>query len=104
MVLGPFTPAEVAASVAAMASAVVGLYVGYQALRGLRRNQSRPVRYLSVGLVLLTAVTYTVAFAGSLLFRLGVLELPLQDWFRLLVRLPQLVGLVLVAYSLHARG
>lgn len=44
-----------------------------------------------------------MAFAGSLPSRLGVLERPLQDRFRLLVRLLQLVGLVLVAYSLHAR-
>ena len=61
------------------------------------------MRYLSVGLVLLTAVTYTVTFAGSLPFRPGVLELPLQGRFRLPVRLPQPVGLVPVAYSLHAR-
>jgi ABC-type antimicrobial peptide transport system permease subunit len=103
MVLAQFSTMEIAVSVAAMASAVVGLYVGYQALRGLRRNQSRPMRYLSVGLILLTAVTYTVAFLGTMLFRLRVLELPLQDWFRLLVRLLQLTGLVLIAYSLYVR-
>jgi len=103
MILDQFTTVQIAVSVAAMASAVVGLYVGYQALRGLRRNHSRPTRYLSAGLVVLTAVTYSVAFVGTLLFRLRVLELPLQNWFRLLVRLLQLVGLVLIAHSLHVR-
>jgi len=103
MVFDTLTTVEVAISVVAGVSALVGLFVGYQAFRGLRRNQSRPMRYLSVGLILLTAVTYSVAFLGTLLFRVGVLELTLQRWFRLSVRALQLVGLVLIAYSLYAR-
>lgn len=103
MVLENLTTVEIAVSVVAGASALVGLFVGSQAFRGLRRNQSRPLRYLSVGLILLTAVTYSVAFLGTLLFRVGVLELTLQRWFRLGVRVLQLVGLVLIAYSLYVR-
>ena len=40
----------------AAATAVAGLFVAYQAFRGYRRNGSRPMLYLAVGIVLLTAV------------------------------------------------
>lgn len=98
-----FTLVELAVVAAASLSTVVGLYIGYQAYRGLRRHDSAPMRYLSIGLIILTAVTYSVALVGTLLLRFEVLPLPYQDWFRLVVRLLQLAGLLFIAYSLHRR-
>lgn len=42
--------------VIAATTAVAGLFVAYQAYRGYRRNESRPMLYLAVGISLLTVV------------------------------------------------
>lgn len=85
------------------ASTAVGLFIGYHAYRGFRRHESTAMQYLSAGLILLTAVTYTAAFVGSALLRYGVLDGSLRDPFTLTVRLLQLAGLVCIAYSLYRR-
>lgn len=95
---------ELAVSVVAAGSALLGLYIGALAYRGLRRHDDPSMRYLSIGLLLLTAVTYGTAFVGTLLFRFEVLALPRQDQFRLLVRVLQFLGLGSIAYSLSIRG
>lgn len=84
-------------------STAVGLFIGYHAYRGFRRHQSTAMQYLSAGLILLTAVTYTAAFVGSALLRYGVLDGSLRDPFTLTVRLLQLAGLACIAYSLYRR-
>lgn len=89
-------------AVAALSTAL-GLYIGYQAYRGFRRNDSRPMQLLSVGLILLTAVTYTTAFVATLLLRRGFLPLALEQPVTLVTRVFQLVGLLLIAYSLYRR-
>lgn len=88
----------------AFGSTVVGVYIGYQAYRGYRRHRSRSMQYLSIGLFLLTAVSYGAAFVGSLLLRQGVLPLSLQTPFTLAVRIIQFVGLGFIAYSLYTRS
>jgi len=103
-VLDALTTVELAAAVVAGVTAVVGLYIGYQAYRGLRRNDSEPMRYLSVGLILLFGVSYVAAFAGNALLRVGPLPLVYQDYFRLVVRLIQLGGVCSIAYSLYLTG
>jgi len=95
---------ELAVTAIAAGSAIVGFYIGWQAYRGLRRHDDPAMRYLSIGLLLLTAVTYGTAFVGTLLFRFEVLALPQQDIFRLLVRVFQFLGLLSIAYSLSIRG
>jgi|AntDeeMetagen192_2_1112575.scaffolds.fasta_scaffold02791_1 4-amino-4-deoxy-L-arabinose transferase-like glycosyltransferase len=95
------TTLELATTAAAAASALVGLYIGYQAYRGLRRHDSAPMRYLSIGMVLLFGVTYVTAFAGNALLQVGSVPLVYQDYFRLVVRLIQLSGLLCIAYSLY---
>lgn len=92
---------DVLAGVAATGSAVVGLYIGYQAYRGLRRNDDPAMWYLSVGMIVLFGVTYLLAVVGQGLIAIHVVPLGTQGVFRLLVRLLQLVGLSLIAYSLH---
>ncbi|WP_323676160.1 hypothetical protein [Halorubellus sp. PRR65] len=98
-----FSLVELAVIAAAGASTLVGLYIGYQAYRALELYDDRSMFYLAVGLILLTAVTYSTAFAGTLAFRLELLALPAQDAFRLVVRLCQLAGLLCIAYSLSRR-
>jgi hypothetical protein len=84
-------------------SVVVGSYVGYQAYRGFRRHDSRPMQYLSIGLFLLTAVAFGLSFVGSLLLQMDVLPRTFQQPLTLLTRLLQFLGVFFIAYSLHER-
>jgi len=99
--LGVTSVVGLAAGVAATGSALVGLYIGVHAYRGLRRNDDPSMRYLSAGMILLFGVTYVIALAGQGLITLRVVPIRYQNVFRLLVRLLQLTGLVTIAYSLH---
>jgi hypothetical protein len=92
---------DLLAGAAATGSALVGLYIGYQAYRGLRRNDEPAMRYLAAGMIVLFGVTYLLAVVGQGLIAFHVVTLGFQDVFRLLVRVLQLVGLSLIAYSLH---
>ncbi|WP_323190394.1 hypothetical protein [Halostella sp. PRR32] len=98
------SPIQWAILAASFASTVVGLYVAYQAYRGYRRHQSRPMQYLSLGLVILMGVTFASAFVGSLLLRGGVVPNDYRPGFTLLVRLLQLLGVAFIAYSLSLRA
>ncbi|WP_424019485.1 DUF7521 family protein [Halorientalis pallida] len=85
-------------------SVVVGSYVGYQAYRGFRRHDSRPMQYLSIGLFLLTAVAFGLSFVGSILLQMQVLPPEtFQQPLTLLTRLLQFLGVFFIAYSLHKR-
>lgn len=42
-------------------TALVGLFVAYQAYRGYRRNDSRPMLYLGVGIAFVTTVSFVVS-------------------------------------------
>lgn len=98
------TPIEWAILAASAASTAVGLYVAYHAYRGYRRHRSRPMQYLSLGLVILLGVTFASAFVGSLLLRGGVVPGDYRPGFTLLVRLLQLLGVAFIAYSLSIRS
>mgnify|MGYP000465863260 FL=1 len=100
-VAGLGSPISLLAGVAATLSALLGLYIGYQAYRGLRRNDERSMRWLSVGMILLFGLTYTLAVAGQGLITFRVLPIRFQNVIRLLVRTTQVVGLVCIAYSLQ---
>jgi hypothetical protein len=86
-----------------LVSTAVGLFIGYHAYRGFRRHQSTAMRFLSAGLVLLTAVTYTAAFVGTALLRFSVVDPAFEPPFRVVVRVLQLAGLLCIAYSLYRR-
>ena len=98
-----YTPVQLVALAFAGASALVGLFIGYQAYRGLQRNRSRQMLYLAVGMILLFGVAYGVSLIGTVLFQFRVLPLPTQDLFRLAIRVIQFVALVCIAYSLYIR-
>jgi 4-amino-4-deoxy-L-arabinose transferase-like glycosyltransferase len=101
MVLDQFTTPGLVETAITAITALVGLYIGYQAYRGLRRHDSPPMRYLSAGLILLFGVTYAIAFAGNAVFRFGVTPLVYQGYFRISVRLIQLAGVSSIAYALY---
>ena len=96
-----YTPIQLAVLAFASASAILGLYIGYQAYRGLRRHDSKQMMILSIGMILLFGVAYGISIIGTLLLEFRVLPLPSQDFFRLGVRVVQFVGLVCIAYSLY---
>ncbi|WP_049985460.1 DUF7521 family protein [Halobellus rufus] len=95
------SPVGLLAGLAATVSAVIGLYIGYQAYRGLRRNDEQSMRWLSVGMILLFGVTYVLAVAGQGLLAFRIVPIHFQNIFRLFVRVTQVVGLACIAYSLR---
>lgn len=86
-----------------LGSVLLGLVVGYQAYRGFRRNDSRPMQYLSVGLILLTAVPFTMTFATSLAIHRDPSLAGFRDPVFFLARSAQFLGLVLITYSLYRK-
>ena len=88
----------------AFGSTLVGAYIGYQAYRGYRRHDSPTMQYLSVGLFLLTAAAFSIAFVGSVLLREGILPVRFRQSISLITRTLQFLGVVFIAYSLHRRG
>jgi ABC-type spermidine/putrescine transport system permease subunit II len=87
----------------ASGSTGLGLFIGYHAYRGFRRNDSRSMQFLSIGLLLLTAVTYTISFGSTLLMFFEVLPDAYRRPTLLFARITQLLGLVCIAYSLYRR-
>ncbi len=86
-----------------VASVALGLVIGYQAYRGFRRNDSRSMQYLSIGLILLTAVPFTLSFTGTLVLYFQPDLTAFQREFQLLVRLIMFLGLVFLTVSLYEK-
>jgi hypothetical protein len=92
--------AEVAVAVA---SVVLGLVIGYQAYRGFRRNDSRSMQYLSLGLIFLTAVPFTLSFVGTLVINFQPDFASFERYLLAASRTIQLAGLVFITYSLYEK-
>lgn len=92
---------DLATGVAATLSAVIGLYIGYHAFRGLRRHGEPSMRYLSFGMIILFGVTYVIALFGQGLVIFEILPVYYQSQIRLIVRLLQLAGLGCIAYAMR---
>ena len=82
---------------------VLGLVIGVQAYRGFRRNDSRPMQYLSVGLILLTAVPFTISFGGTLVLAYVPEFADYRRHLTFLAQLLQFGGLALITYSLYEK-
>lgn len=91
--VGVVTPTESVALFSAVV-AVVGVFVAYQAYRGYRRNASRPMLYLALGIVLLTAVPVGVHHG------LGGLTTATEAEILLGITAAHLGGVVAVLYAL----
>lgn len=85
----------------ASVAVLIGLLISYQAYRGLRRNDSRQMLLLSAGMVLIFGVAYGLAFLTSVFLQFRVVPLVYQDALRVVVRLTQVAGLSLIAYSMY---
>jgi hypothetical protein len=85
-------------------SAAVGLYIGYLALRSYYRHEDPSMQYLSIGLILITSVTYSLSFVGSILIQLRLISLPKQDLLWILTHFIQFTGLICIMYALHRRN
>jgi len=96
-----FEPIELVLMALASVAVLIGLFISYQAYRGLRRNESRQMLLLSAGMVLLFGVAYGLAFLTSVFLQFRVLPLVYQDALRVTVRLAQVAGLALIAYSMY---
>jgi len=99
------TPLQVVGSVevptlARAVTALVGFFVAYQAYRGYRRNDSRPMLFLGVGIAFVTTISFVVS---TLVARpLGASEgLAVLSW-----TLSNVVGLAAIFYAFTgaARG
>lgn len=79
-------------------SALLGLFIAYQAYRGYRRNESRPMLFISVGFVLVLAVPF-------LLLLLHLVIPPLTETVTaVLTQLSQVSGLVAIVCALWMPG
>ncbi|GAA0200596.1 hypothetical protein ACFFQF_01150 [Haladaptatus pallidirubidus] len=78
----------------AAVTAIVGLFVAYQAFRGYRRNESRPMLYLALGVIFLTTVPVIVDSALS-----GLTEAT-DAGILLAVTLAHLVGVSSILYAI----
>lgn len=77
----------------ALATVVLGLYISYQAYRGYRRNRSRPMLFLAIGIVLLTL--------GPALFSTVAANVPqLQSAGVVLGFASRLAGLLAILYAI----
>lgn len=78
----------------ASVTAVVGLFVAYQAFRGYRRNDSRPMLFLAIGLLLLTTVPFGLSYTVARLTAAS------DALVLLVISLCNVAGLASILYSL----
>ena len=76
-------------------SAILGLFIAYQAYRGYRRNGSRPMLFISIGFVLVLAVPFLL-----LLLYLAIPPLT-ETVTSLITQTSQVVGLLAILYALR---
>ena len=75
-------------------AALLGVFIAYQAFRGYRRNDSRPMLFISLGFVLVLAVPFAL-----LLVTLVVPGLPVWA-VGLLTQASELLGLGSILYAI----
>lgn len=80
-------------TVTATITAIVGAFVAYQGYRGYRRNDSRPMLFLAVGIALLTTITFLVRISLKLS---GIVS---DASVYVLALLVSIAGLLAVLYS-----
>lgn len=76
-------------------SALLGLFIAYQAYRGYRRNESRPMLFISLGFVLVLAVPFL------LLVLYVAIPFLSETLIAVLSQLSQISGLIAILYALR---
>lgn len=89
---------------ATLVASGLGLLVVFQAYRGYRRNDSRPMLLLAVGFALLTLAPFVLSLVLTALARtLPPGSLIVTYWLPLASRGLEILGLCVILYSLYAR-
>ena len=78
-----------------LAGAVLGLFIAYQAYRGYRRNESRPMLFMSLGFVLVVGVPVLLTIPFLL-----VPAVP-QAVYQFVIQTSEVAGLVCIIYALR---
>lgn len=78
-------------------TALIGLFIAYQAYRGYRRNDSRPMLFISVGFVLAVGFPFVMAVPTLLLGDAPVIVATLT----VLSDVSAVVGLLCILYALR---
>lgn len=83
---------------------MLGLFIAFQAYRGYRRNQSRRMLFLALGLGFITVVPFAlsllITFVGQ---RFGFGPYVYTYWLPITTRLIEIGGLGCILYSLSIR-
>ena len=88
-----------------LAALVVGFVIVFQAYRGYRRSGSEPMRWLALGLFLLTVVPFVLSVAvTSVASELDAGRLAFVYGLPIASRLVELAGLCCILYSLYMRS
>ena len=76
-------------------AALLGIFIAYQAYRGYRRNESRPMLFIAIGFVFVLAVPFLL-----LLLYLAIPFLT-ETVAAVLTQISQVTGLVAIVYALR---
>jgi len=79
-------------------SALIGIFISYQAYRGYRRNESKPMLYISIGFVLVLAVPFVLLVALVLIPFVPVAAVGIVQ------QTSQVLGLLAIVYALRMPG
>ncbi len=83
----------------------MGFLIVFQAYRGYRRAESRPMLYLAAGLALVTIAPFVLSLAAaSVGDALGFTPFTYTYTLPIVSRLIEVVGLACILYSLYMRG
>lgn len=90
---------------ATLVASALGVVIVFQAYRGYRRNDSRPMLYVAIGFALLTLAPFTLSLVFTVVARtVDVGPLALTYVLPLLSRSLEIVGLGVILYSLLERA
>lgn len=90
---------------ATLVATALGLLIVFQAYRGYRRNDSRPMLLLAVGFTLLTIGPFVLSLVGTAMTRsLPPDSLLVTYWLPLASRGLEVAGLLVILYSLYPRA
>ena len=78
-----------------LVGAALGLFIAYQAYRGYRRNESRPMLFMSLGFVLVVGVPVLLTIPFLL-----VPSIP-QAAYQFAIQTSEIAGLVSIVYALR---
>lgn len=88
-----------------MLALAMGLYIVFQAYRGYRRNESRRMLFLAIGLTLVTVAPFALSIlATGLGQQVGLPQRTYTFYLPLGSRLLEITGLSCIIYSLHDRS